>query len=71
MLSRRQFLQAAGITLAAAPLTQLEFPVAAPNFEPLYGRALATAPIYAAPDLAAPITVAALERQHRADPRHQ
>ncbi len=58
MLSRRQFLQAAGITLAAVPLTQLEFPVAAaPNFEPLYGRALATAPIYAAPDLAAPITV--------------
>ncbi len=56
MLSRRQFLQAAGITLAAAPLTRFGFAAAAPSFEPLYGRALATAPIYAAPDLAASIT---------------
>ncbi len=56
MLSRRQFLQAAGITLAAAPLTRIGLATAAPSFEPLYGRALATAPIYTAPDLTAPIT---------------
>ena len=55
MLSRRQFLQAAGITLAAAPLARFGFAPAAPSFAPVYGRALTAAPIYAAPDLAAPV----------------
>ncbi len=55
MLSRRQFLQAASITLAAAPLAQFGFTSAAPSSTPVYGRALAAAPIYAAPDLAAPV----------------
>ncbi|MFN8451595.1 MAG: twin-arginine translocation signal domain-containing protein [Anaerolineae bacterium] len=46
MLSRRQFLQAAGIAVAAQALPRL--PSATPTFEPLYGRSLETLPIYAA-----------------------
>lgn len=53
MLSRRQFLQAAGIAVAAHALPRL--PASAPTFEPLYGRALETLPVYAAPDSAAPL----------------
>lgn len=48
MLSRRQFLQAAGIAVAAAHLPRLSFSAsAAPSFETLYGRALQAAPVYA------------------------
>ncbi|MCC6803017.1 MAG: L,D-transpeptidase [Anaerolineae bacterium] len=58
MLSRRQFLQAAGIAVAAHALPRLPLP--ASSFEPLYGqtlfvRALETLPVYAAPDAAAPL----------------
>ncbi len=53
MLSRRHFLQAAGIALAVAHLPRLT--QAAPRFEPLYGRALATIPVYAAPQTTAPL----------------
>lgn len=53
MLSRRQFLQAAGIALTAAQLSRLNLTSAsatpAQQFEPLYGRALATVPVYATP----------------------
>lgn len=53
MLSRRQFLQAAGIALTAAHLPRLNLTSAnaapALQFEALYGRALATVPVYAAP----------------------
>ena len=49
MLSRRQFLQAAGIAVAAAHLPRFTLS-AAPSFETLYGRALAAAPLFAAPD---------------------
>jgi hypothetical protein len=56
MLSRRQFLQAAGIAVAAAHLPRLEpLPTAAPSFDAVYGRALVTTPIYAAPNTAAPL----------------
>jgi len=49
MLSRRQFLQAAGIAAAAVHLPRLSFNAsAAPGFETLYGRALQAAPVYAA-----------------------
>jgi hypothetical protein len=53
MLSRRRFLQLAGITVAAAHLPR--FAAAAPHFDPIYGRALRTVPIYAAPYTDAPI----------------
>lgn len=58
MLSRRQFLQAAGIAVAAHALPRL--PAPAPTFDPVYGqtlfgRALETLPVYAAPDTAAPL----------------
>ncbi len=60
MFSRRQFLQAAGITIAAsaqaAYLPRLALTVVTPNFDAIYGRAFVTAPIYAAPDFAAPIS---------------
>jgi hypothetical protein len=56
MLSRRQFLQAAGIAVAAAHLPRLDFPTpAAPSFDAVYGRALGTTPVYAAPTTAAPL----------------
>ncbi|MCZ2095064.1 MAG: twin-arginine translocation signal domain-containing protein [Anaerolineae bacterium] len=56
MLSRRQFLQAAGIAVVAHALPRLP----APSFEPpygqtLFGRALETLPVHAAPDAAAPL----------------
>lgn len=54
MLSRRQFLQAAGIVVVASRLPAIAAsPV--PRLETLYGRALTTAPIHAAPDSSAPI----------------
>ena len=49
MLSRRQFLQAAGIALAAAHLPRLASASPALHFQPLYGRALGTVPVYVAP----------------------
>lgn len=60
MLSRRQFLQAAGIALSAAHLPRLNLTSAnaapAHSFEALYGRALATVPVYAAPQANAPLS---------------
>lgn len=60
MLSRRQFLQAAGIALSAAHLPRLNLTSAnaapAHSFEPLYGRALATVPVYATPQADAPLS---------------
>lgn len=56
MLSRRQFLQAAKIALAAAHLPPLYLTRAVStvhSFEPLYGRALSTVPVYAAPQTSA------------------
>lgn len=49
MLSRRQFLQAAGIAVAAAHIPRFAIAAPAPNFDAVYGRALATTPVYAAP----------------------
>jgi hypothetical protein len=47
MLSRRHFLQATGIALAAAHLPRASH--AAPTFDPLYGRALSAVPVYPTP----------------------
>lgn len=56
MFSRRQFLQAAGIAVAAAQLRQLDFLTpAAPRFDAVYGRALVTTPVHAAPNTDAPL----------------
>ncbi len=52
-ISRRQFLQIAGITAAAAHLPHLTF--AAPSFDAVYGRALDAVPVYAAPSIDAPL----------------
>jgi hypothetical protein len=51
MLSRRQFLHAAGIAIAAAHLPRLTYVHASTpqQFQPLYGRALVTVPVFAAP----------------------
>lgn len=65
MLSRRQFLQAAGIAVAAAHLPHFSLHTA-PNFETLYGRALVAAPVFAAPDLNSP-QPKRLERQRNTD----
>lgn len=57
-LSRRQFLRATGIALASMRLGRLEIPPVlspAPSFEPLYGRALATVFIHAAPSPDSPV----------------
>jgi len=64
MLSRRHFLQLAGITLASASLpgwtttfiNPAAQPMIAPTLETVYGRAFATTRVYAAPSIAAPIT---------------
>lgn len=50
MLSRRRFLQLAGITAVSAAVSAAGLPLAAaPAFEPVYGRALDTLPVFAAP----------------------
>ncbi|MBI1259108.1 MAG: hypothetical protein GC204_16690 [Chloroflexi bacterium] len=55
MLSRRHFLQLAGIAVTAQALPNLATSPVAPAFETSYGRALATTPVYAAPSLDAPL----------------
>jgi hypothetical protein len=56
MLSRRQFLQATGIAVAAAHLPSAGSTTpTAPSFEAVYGRALISTPVYAAPSTAAPL----------------
>jgi len=60
MLSRRRFLQLAGITLASVSLpnlttTTLSLSIAAPSLETVYGRALRTTRVFAAPNTASPI----------------
>jgi hypothetical protein len=57
MLSRRHFLQLAGIAVAARYLPNLTAPdsASAPSFDAVYGRALGSTPVYAAPSLDAPI----------------
>ncbi len=62
-LSRRHFLRLAGIALAAPYLPHLPSLISAtspanistPSFEPVYGRALGSTPIYAVPSLESPL----------------
>lgn len=53
MLSRRQFLQAAGITVAAAYLPR--FAPIAPRFDAVFGRALSSVSVHAIPSSDAPL----------------
>ena len=53
MLSRRRFLQLAGIAVVSAHLPRV--PSITPRFDAVYGRALGTVPLYAAPHTDAPL----------------
>ncbi len=53
-LTRRQFLSIAGISAAAAALPPISLGLP-PSFDALYGRALGSTAVYAAPDANAPL----------------